>query len=612
MQIWISFWKKCASLAVVCVLVSTSAVTLNAGRFEVSSPEEEARIVSEIRASHFLTQATFGPTIEEIRKLGAEIREQGFDTAIEAWIDKQLALPPTHQVDTLIDLLNANGYEGFATREPEDVDTRLRVDAWWHNAISADDQLRQRLAWALSQIFVVNDSIPYSNTEIEPSGLPRVAGYSQYYDIFVDGVTGNYRDILGQVSYHPVMGAFLTHLNNRKANPANGTYPDENYARECMQLFTIGLYKVAGLNGEFATDSNGQLIPTYSNTDIDTMARVFTGLSFDSGAFGGRVNVTEPMVPFNSQHDRDPKVLLDGTVLRAGRSARDDIDNALDMLFNQPETPPFVARRLIQLFNHSNPTPKYIEQIARRFQGTRRQPRGDMKAIVKALLMSNEARGLRIRRIRDEQQNVIAVEASSRRENYTSLREPVIRVTSLVRAFDGYSADRKHFQLGDMRAALNQTPFRSPSVFNFYSPDHQPAGPLTGTDLVAPEFEILTSVSVNKIYNLFRDAVRARRLERPAFQGRTKDVILPGIRDLYDLAGDANDHTVFENQGMKDLLEHLDLLLCQGTMSETTKEIIHSSVKRYINSQSRRSDKQIAVQTALTLVLTSPDCAIVD
>ncbi len=611
MRIRNSTLKQCAWLALGCVFATTSAF-VHAGRFEVSSPEEEARIVSEIRASHFLTQATFGPTMEEIQELGAEIREHGFDDAIETWIDNQLALPPTHQVDTLIGMLEDNGYEDFANKEPENVGTRLRLDAWWHNAISAEDQLRQRIAWVLSQIFVVNDSIQYSNTEIEPSGLPRVAGYSQYYDIFVDGVTGNYRDILGDVSYHPVMGAFLTHLNNRKANPANGTYPDENYARECMQLFTIGLYKVNGLNGEYARDDQGQLIPTYSNRDIDTMARVFTGLSFDSGSFAGRVNVTEPMVPYNSQHDRDPKVLLDGTVLRAGRSARTDINDALDMLFNQPETPPFVARRMIQLFNHSNPTPKYIEQIARRFHGTRRQPRGDMKSIVKALLMSNEARGLRIRRIRDEQQNVIAVEASSRRENYTSLREPVIRVTSLVRAFDGYPADRKRFHLGDMREQLNQTPFRAPSVFNFYSPDHQPSGPLTGTNLVAPEFEILTSVSVNKIYNLFRDAVRARRLERPNFRGRTKDVILPGIRELYEVAGDSSDYRVFENQGIKDLLEHLDLLLCQGTMSETTKEIIQSAIKRYINSRSRRSEKQIAVQTAVTLVLTSPDCAIVD
>ena len=603
-----AMWRMRTLLVVVVLATVSSEVT--AGRFEVSSPEEEARIVSEIRASHFLTQATFGPTMDEIKALGAEIREHGFKPAIEAWIDHQFELPPTHQVDTLIDMMNDNGHAGFAQQRSENIGDRLRMDAWWHNAIAGEDQLRQRVAWALSQIFVVNDGNGFNTTQIEPSGLPRVAAYSQYYDIFVDGAFGNYRTMLGDVTVHPVMGVFLTHLNNRKANPAANTFPDENYARELMQLFTIGLYKVKDMTGEYARDANGNLIPTYDNEDIDTMARVFTGWTFNSPGFAGTANYTQPMRGFASQHDAEEKVLLDGTVLRARRSAQNDADKALDMLFNQPETPPFVAKRLIQRMNHSNPTPKYIEQVARRFFGTRRQPRGDMKSVVKALLMSNEATGLRIKRIRDENQNVIAVEANSRRENYTSLREPVIRLTALVRGLNGEPTDRKRFHLGDQREALNQTPFKAPSVFNFYSPDHQPPGPLSGTDLVAPEFEVLTSVSVNNLHNLFREAVRARRLVLPNYENRTKDVLLD-ITPLYEIANDGGTYREFV-EGSEDLLEYLDLLFCQGTMSEETKRNIIRAMERTVNNSTTRVRKRDAVQAMLTLVLTSPDCAIVD
>ena len=592
-------------------IVASTAV---AGRFEVSSPEEEARIVSEIRASHFLAHATFGPTMDEIKDLAAKIRAQGLNTALNNWIDEQFALPATSQVDTLIDMVHDNGYPNFENSAPINISDRFRMDAWWHNAIASDDQLRQRIAWALSQIFVVNDSVGSNNSRAEPSGLPRFAGQSHYYDIFVDGATDNYREILEDVSKHPIMGLFLTHLNNRKADPIRNTYPDENYARECMQLFTIGLYKVKDLTGEYATDRNGNLIPTYDNDDIDTMARVFTGWSYRGGNFGGAANYTQPMANFTSFHDTDEKVLLDGTVLRARRTGTQNLDSALDVLFNQPETPPFVSRKLIQRFTHSNPTPKYVGQVARRFFGSRRQPRGDMKAIVKAILLSGEARNLRIKRIRDNRQNVVAVEVKSRRENYTSLREPVLRVTSFVRAFGGRPSSGTRFHLGDMRTELNQSPHKSPSVFNFYSPEHQPPGPLSDTELVAPEFEILTSVSVNEIHNLFSEAVWIRRMVRPRLNNRTKDVRID-MTPLYEIIRDEDNDYDYDEflEGVRDLLEHLDILLCHGTMSTETADNIYNAIRRSVRrSNDTTTHRRFAAQGVAALVLTSPDCAIED
>lgn len=602
--------KPYGFLGALCLLLVAFEFAL-AGRFEVSSLEEERQVVAEIRASHFLTQATFGPTMEEIKSLAARIRTNGYKIAISEWIEAQFALPSTKQVDTYIAMLRDNGYPNFENEDPDNVPNRLRADAWWHNSITAEDQLRQRMAWALSQIFVVNDSTGFNTTRIERSGLPRCAGYSHYYDIFTEHAFGNYRDVLGEVTMHPIMGHFLTHLNNRKANPENGTFPDENYARECMQLFTIGLYKVKDLSGEYARDKNGQLIPTYDNNDIDVMARVFTGWTFRSPGFAGQANYTERMKNYTIQHDRDKKILLDGTVLRERSSGLRDTKAALDMLFEQMETPPFVARRLIQRFTHSNPSPDYVYSVARWFAGGRRFDRGDMKNVVRSILLSNAATNLRIRRIRDDNQKVVAVEANGRRESQTSLREPVIRLTHLVRALRGRSVGRgKRFHLGDMQDVLNQSPFQSPSVFNFYSPDHQPAGPLKGTGYVAPEFEILTSVAVNEMHNMFADAARTRRMSNGKVKGRKSDVILD-LNEIYEIAK-IKEYAAFRRDGLNDLLEYLDILFCQGTLSEDTKSSISTAVRRTVTSSSTTVKRRTAAQVVLTLVLTSPDCAIAD
>ncbi len=233
-----------------------------------------------------------------------------------------------------------------------------------------------------------------------------------------------------------------------------------------------------------------------------------------------------------------------------------------------------------------------------------------MKSVIKALLMSTEATGLRIKRIRDENYDVVAVEASSRRENYTSLREPSIRLTAMIRGLNGYPKDRKRFHLGDQRTALNQSPFKAPSVFNFYSPDHQPSGPLRGTNLVAPEFEILTANSVSELHNLIREAIRKQRLDLPSYNGFDKDVIL-NIDELYEIANTDGTYDQFID-GCDDLLQYLDLLFCQATLSEASKRDISRAMRTAVSRSTTQDGKKEAVQAILTLVLTSPDCAIVD
>ena len=585
-----------------------------AGRFEVADPADEQRVVSEIRASHFLSRATFGASMDDIRELAQQIRDKGYRRAIESWIDRQFRLPPTYQVPVLIDMLHDNGFPDFENQPAENAPGRFRADAWWHNAITAEDQLRQRVAWALAQIFVVNDGNGFNSTRMERTGLPRIAGYSTYYDIFVKHAFGNYRDVMGEVTAHPIMGNFLTHLNNRRKNEARQIFPDENYAREVMQLFTIGLHKVKDLSGEFARDGNGDLIPTYDNEDIKTMARVFTGYTYDNGRNfpGSPALYTAPMRLVQNVHDNRAKILLDGTRLRANRRAADDVSDALDMLFRQTETAPFVSRLLIQRLSHSNPTPEYVRNVARWFHGGRRGARGDMKSVIKAILLSSETTGLRIKRIRDAQYNVIAVEAKSRRDTQTSLREPVVRLTSLIRAFESdpnTQGDRYH--LGDTRSFLNQSPYKSPSVFNFYSPDFQPPGEMKEAGLVGPEFQILTAVTVNEMFNIFREACRSRRVAMPQRLRGANVVVRLDMRPLLQVANSADREAFAES--LPKLMEHLDLLFCHGTMNEDFKQdllqIVRSEIRGLRNSRSSRED---VVETIMGLVLTSPDCAIID
>ena len=329
----------------------------------------------------------------------------------------------------------------------------LKGVVWFQAALLSQDQLRQRMAWALAQIFVIGQVGSNKN------GYP--IQWLNFYDILVRNAFGNYRDVLQEVTQNAKMGYYLTYLNNQKAS--GNRLPDENYAREVMQLFTVGLWHL-NMDGTLKLDANQEPIPTYDNVDITELAKVFTGLQY---AYNkpeyDTPNRVDPMIVRNeNRHDRTEKTMLDGTVLSAGVNAIPEITAALDVLFNHPNVPPFISFRLIQRLVSSNPSAEYVERVARVFADNGEGVRGDLNAVVKAILLDPEARdaGYMINNGRGK------------------LQEPLLRFTHLCRAFKLKSneANGNILWFTSYEDEFGQSPYRSPSVFNFYLPDFVPSG----------------------------------------------------------------------------------------------------------------------------------------
>ena len=424
-------------------------------------------------AARFGALASFGVTWSEIDALA----RQGAD----AWIEQQFNLPVTEHSPLVGDLVRRREAGEFAAFE-QDIEYLIfsRRLAWWHHTVTAEDQLRQRVAFALSEIFVVSDNV--DDLIVNPFAL------SGYYDMLLTNSFGNFRDLLRDVSLHPAMGIYLSHVNNRRSDPANNTFPDENYAREIMQLFSIGLFEL-NIDGSLQLDNEGRPIPTYSNTEIREFAKIFTGLSYGGpNAFFGNPepNFFAYMQMFDAEHEPGPKNLLNGTVVPGGQSGAQDIEAAIDNLFNHPNVGPFIGKQLIQRLVTSNPSPAYVERVARAFNGDTTGVRGDMRAVIRAVLLDPEA--------------TAAADPSS---SFGKLREPVVRYASILRQLGATSADGYIFNTGYVLQELGkQHPMSAPSVFNFYLPAHSPAGEIANAGLVAPEFQITTSNSVIGMSNL--------------------------------------------------------------------------------------------------------------
>ena len=307
-------------------LVLVSAATAAPAQVTVT-PEEAAR---------FLSRATLGANWEEIHRVAG----MGY----EAWLDEQFGRPiGTHQ--PFLDQRAQLGLE---------VEAEHRRWSWWEQIMQGPDPLRQRVGLALSEHFVVSDAL--GQIRDNPQGL------ANYYDMLLRHAFGNYRDLLFDVSVHPIMGVYLSHLRNEKSSP--GRFPDENYAREIMQLFSIGLFELRP-DGSLQLSGAGNPIPTYDNGDITELAKIFTGLSFDGPDFDfdeGVASWTEPMRMYEAYHEPGPKQLLRGKFVPPGQTGMQDIEDAIDSLFEHPNVGPFVARRLIQRLVTSNPSPGYIER----------------------------------------------------------------------------------------------------------------------------------------------------------------------------------------------------------------------------------------------------------
>jgi uncharacterized protein (DUF1800 family) len=476
-----------------------------------------------------------------------------------AWLNRQFAMQPSMHLPIVVRYINEYGYDINANPPPG----TFRRFAWWEQTLTAPDQLRQRVAYALTQIFVVSDNV--DQIFINPLGL------SSYYDTLLTHAFGNFRDLLRAVTLHPVMGIYLSHVNNAKTNPAANTFPDENYAREAMQLFSIGLYEL-NADGSRKLDG-GNPIPTYDNVDIGEFAKIFTGLSYGPGQAGvsyfGNPNpvLHVPMRMFESFHEPGEKHLLGGVTVPAGQTGMQDIDAAIDNLFNHPNVGPFIGRLLIQRLVTSNPSPQYVARVTAAFNGSGTTPRGDMKAVLRAVLLDSEANaGIK-------------------------LREPFLRYVALNRILHATSADGTFPGLSYIAQFLTQQHVLSaPSVFNFYSPAYSPAGELGTAGLAAPEFQITTDSTIVGVSNLMAYAVYGDQpIETPA--GYTP--IRLDLSEYEALAGNVDV-----------LLDRLDLVFMHGTMDAATRAAVRAAIVPV------DADLNARTRLALYLVLLSPAFAV--
>lgn len=500
-------------------------------------------------AARFLTQASFGPTPQDI----ARVQAIGY----VGWLHQQFHTPPTRARPHLEQIAAA----GVA------VSHNHRMDRWFHTAVYAPDQLRQRMAYALSQILVVSDR--------DASLSSDYFGVAEYWDLLASHAFGNYRDLMRAVSLSPQMARYLTFLRNRKGDPASGRLPDENYARELMQLFTIGLIE---RNDDFSPvlDAQGRPIPTYDQATIMELARVFTGFTYagSSSFFSGSPNYL-PMICFQSQHDDQAKEIF-GVRLLSGQCLQ-DLEEALDVLFHHPNTPPFVARQLIQRFVTSNPSPQYIERVVRVFKDNGQGVRGDLRAVLEAILLDPEAR------IRDPS------------PHYGKPREPLLKLTALWRAFEAQPppADPGGFVPMGVRSPQNdyaQRPLGAPTVFNFYEPDYRPSGPIADAGLYAPEFQIIDENYVVRTANHLYARVWSGYLGMPN---------PPADRPLLNLspvAALANDPEA--------MVALLDLRLTYGTMSPGLRDVLRRMVAEL------PADGNTKARAAIQVITLSPDFAV--
>ena len=437
-------------------------------------------------AARFLAQATFGATDSDVDRV--------MSLGYAAWIDEQLAMPATSH-RAWWEARNAEITAASTATPPATAGQDQVLESFWRQALTGPDQLRQRMAYALSQIMVVS--------MVDSSVANDTRSMAAWLDMLNEQGLGNYRQLLEAVSRHPVMGTYLTSLRNQKANAKTGRVPDENYAREVMQLFSIGLVELND-DGSARTGAGGEAIETYTPADVSGMARVFTGFSlacgdlsnscFNAGGVGGVSDPDrgfKPMVGYPQHHSTEEKRFLSVTIpVQSVAAPEASLTTALDTLAGHANVGPFIGRQLIQRLVTSNPSPAYITAVARAFANNGQGVRGDMKAVLKAVLMHPEAR--------------VVSDTSGK------VREPVLRLSAFMRAFP-HKSDTGSFKVGNTDnpgTALGQTPLRAASVFNFYRPGF--VAPGTGAaarGLVTPELQLASETTAAGWTNFMRDNI---------------------------------------------------------------------------------------------------------
>src|SRR3954471_3086452 len=559
-------------------------------------------------AARFLAQATFGPSPNDI----AHLRAVGYT----GWLNEQLAAPlwtQTHYLDW------------FLTAYPDDYlsdDTRLEV--WAINSVGTPDpsrpppnnvptdQLRQRIAFALSEIFVVSNS--NGTLAYEPWAL------ASFYDMLAADAFGNYRTLLEDVSKHPAMGIFLSSIQNQKADATQNIHPDENYAREVMQLFSVGLKQLNADGTPVLV--GGQAVPTYDQTTVRGFAAVFTGWDWNNTGCGdstytccmynedegwgtyfwcGPSNNNDPpwmlpMEPVEHYHDNTsdkqllvyPGVSLPGGVLVHGGDAQSEMTQALDNIFNHPNVGPFIATRLIERLVTSNPTPAYVQRVATVFNNNGSGVRGDLKAVVKAILLDPEAR----------------YGQWQRPDTFGKLREPVLKITQMWRAMEARSTGGRIGTLAPwppIEEQIGQAPQRSATVFNYFKPDFEQPGEVEQRGLVSPEFQILTDTAVVATPNYFFHEVFCD------YTGSTNcwasdDPTTMQMNEDRDAALGATDPA--------GLVDEYNALFMSGQMSPFMRNVLITRLNQLTEDNYGQDLGRTRVQHALYLILNSPEYSI--
>ena len=424
------------------------------------------------QAARFLTQATFGPTIESI----AEVKNVGID----AYLNSQFEIAAGASKNPTLTIVKQSKTPDFGP------DTSTTVGAIWNQWLRGDDQLRQRVAAALSEIMVVS---------YQKGGSDDPYVLAAYYDLLLRDAFGNFRQLLEDITLNEEMGLFLDMLQNTKEEPDAGLHPNQNYAREIMQLFSIGLNQL-NPDGTLKLDANGLPIPTYDVNVILALSRVFTGWSWPSqpspcdGFYDTRVDPEpdQPMTFCADHHDtrrENPAEWLSHT----GASTRPyELRLALDNIFQHPNVGPFISKQLIQRLVTSNPSPGYVYRVASVFNNNGSGVRGDMQAVVRAILTDYEARST----------------AVFNNQGFGKVKEPMIRYAQILRAFHATAQDGLYgIAYTDQSWALSEGPFGAPSVFNWFRPDFMPAGDLARGGVVAPELQIINETSLIGAANFF-------------------------------------------------------------------------------------------------------------
>ena len=581
------------------------------------------------KAFRLLLQATFGPQKKDLERI-IEIGET-------AWIEEQLNYDSAYQTQNDSNCSNLERYREIAKMaEPETYTDNTSFNnnfhgrtadyqssAWFEKALHAPDQLRYRVAFALSELLVVSGA--KQRTRFRGDSL------AFYDDILAKNAFGNFRDLLNEVTLSPAMGIFLSHQGNKKYMSKTKTHPDENFAREVMQLFSLGLWKMHD-NGS-AVESGGTLVPAYTQDDVEQLARVMTGYDLVGNSKYGRTHRgageewSTPMEFTGDWHDFDNKSFLSKTINEDSDnvSSPTDLKNALDIIFNHQNVGPHVAKHLIMRLVTSNPTAAYIERVAQKFNDNGSGVRGDLKAVVRAVLTDDEARGT------EYQTN----------KNFGKAKEPLLAWTQFLRAFDVKPLDgwksRTNAKMSNvynfpwMETVLGQAPLRSDTVFNFFSPDFVPADShFDNESMVAPELQIQSDTILIKFNNYISNAFQI--FEKNKIVDKGDDLTSFGNSrkstqfnyyinvdedlDVFEQALDGDKNGDFAGLSEKDdpkkslaiveLLKHLDMKLTGGKLPTEYHDVIkvHLLTVNWNSSNNKREALAI-IRDAVMLIVTS-------